>query len=53
MACNRSDDKGNVLVVHTYREERQNGEKEELILIMSARDANQRERRVYLQQAIV
>ena len=37
-----------LLVVHTYREE-DNGE--EVIRIISAREANQRERRIYLQQA--
>ena len=37
-----------LLVVHTYREE-ENGE--EIIRIISAREANQRERRIYIQQA--
>jgi len=37
-----------ILVVHTYREE-DNGE--EVIRIISAREANQRERRIYIQQA--
>jgi uncharacterized protein len=37
-----------LLVVHTYREE---DDGEEIIRIISAREANQRERRVYLQQA--
>jgi len=37
-----------LFVVHTYREE-DNGE--EVIRIISAREANQRERRIYLQQA--
>jgi hypothetical protein len=39
-----------LLVVHTYREE-DNGE--EVIRIISAREANQRERRIYIQQAAV
>jgi uncharacterized DUF497 family protein len=39
-----------LLVVHAYRTENDNGE-EETIRIISAREANQRERRVYLQQA--
>ena len=38
-----------LLVVHTYREGDNNGE--EIIRIVSAREANQRERRFYLQQA--
>jgi uncharacterized DUF497 family protein len=38
-----------LLVVHVYREERQNGE--EIIRIISAREANQRERRIYFQKA--
>ncbi len=37
-----------LLVVHTYQEE-DNGE--EIIRIISAREANQRERRIYIQQA--
>jgi hypothetical protein len=37
-----------LLVVHTYREE---DDGEEVIRIISAREANQRERRIYLQQA--
>jgi uncharacterized protein len=37
-----------LLVVHTYREE---DDGEEIIRIISAREANQRERRVYIQQA--
>ena len=37
-----------LFVVHTYREE-DNGE--EVIRIISAREANQRERRIYIQQA--
>jgi hypothetical protein len=39
-----------LLVVHAYRMERENGE-EETVRIISAREANQRERRVHLQQA--
>jgi uncharacterized DUF497 family protein len=39
-----------LLVVHAYRMEYRNGE-EETVRIISAREANQRERRVYLQQA--
>jgi uncharacterized protein len=38
------------LVVHVYREESPNGE--EVIRIVSAREADQRERRVYLEQAL-
>ena len=38
-----------LLVVHVYREEDRNGE--EIIRIISAREANQRERRIYIQQA--
>ncbi|MDX1978955.1 MAG: BrnT family toxin [Bryobacteraceae bacterium] len=37
-----------ILVVHAYREENANGE--EIIRIISARQASKRERRVYLQQ---
>ncbi len=37
------------LVVHVYREESKNGE--EIIRIISAREANPRERRIYLEQA--
>jgi uncharacterized DUF497 family protein len=39
-----------LLVVHVYRMENGNGE-EETIRIISAREANQRERRIYIQQA--
>jgi uncharacterized DUF497 family protein len=39
-----------LLVVHVYREEGQHG-KEETIRIISARAANNRERRIYLRQA--
>jgi uncharacterized DUF497 family protein len=39
-----------LLVVHAYRMENDNGE-EEIIRIISAREANQRERRVYLRQS--
>src|ERR1039457_4865964 len=39
-----------LLVVHAYRMESDNGE-EETIRILSARKANQRERRVYFQQS--
>jgi hypothetical protein len=38
-----------LLVVHVYRKERENGE--EIIRIISAREASQRERRIYIQQA--
>ncbi len=38
-----------LLVVHSYREDKEHGE--EIIRIISAREANQRERRIYLQQA--
>ena len=38
-----------LLVVHLYREDDVNGE--EIIRIISAREANQRERRIYIQQA--
>lgn len=38
-----------LLVVHGYREDEANGE--EIIRIISAREANQRERRIYFQQA--
>jgi hypothetical protein len=38
-----------LLVVHVYHEDDDNGE--EIIRIISAREANQRERRVYIQQA--
>jgi uncharacterized DUF497 family protein len=38
-----------LLVVHVYRREAQNDE-EEIIRIISAREANKRERRIYIQQ---
>ena len=38
-----------LLVVHAYRMEDENGE-EETIRIISAREANQRECRIYVQQ---
>ena len=38
-----------LLVVHVYREDHPNGE--EIIRIISAREADQRERRIYIQQA--
>jgi uncharacterized protein len=38
-----------LLVVHVYREENVNGE--EVVRIISAREAGQRERRIYLEQA--
>ena len=38
-----------LLVVHVYRED--DGDGEEIIRIISAREAHQRERRLYLQQA--
>jgi hypothetical protein len=37
-----------LLVVHVYREDKENGE--EIIRIISAREASQRERRIYIQQ---
>ncbi|SRR5258708_7936204 len=37
-----------LLVVHAYRKENQNGE--EIVRIISAREANQSERRIYLEQ---
>ena len=37
-----------LLVVHTYHEENESGE--EIIRIISAREANQRERGIYIQQ---
>lgn len=40
--------KGVLLVVHVYREENPNGE--EVIRIISAREADPRERRIYLEQ---
>jgi uncharacterized DUF497 family protein len=36
--------------VHVYREDEVDGE--EIIRIISAREADQRERRIYLQQAV-
>ena len=39
-----------LLVVHVYRTENED-DKEETIRIVSAREANQRERRIYIQQA--
>jgi uncharacterized DUF497 family protein len=39
-----------LLVVHVYRMENGNGE-EEIIRIISAREVNKRERRIYIQQA--
>jgi len=39
-----------LLVVHVYRMESDN-DKEETIRIISAREANKRERRIYIQQA--
>jgi uncharacterized DUF497 family protein len=38
-----------LLVVHVFREDKVDGE--EIIRIISAREANQRERRIYIQQA--
>ena len=38
-----------LLVAHVYREDEVNGE--EIIRIISAREANQRERRIYIRQA--
>jgi uncharacterized DUF497 family protein len=38
-----------LLVVHVYREEEPNGE--ETIRIISAREADPRERRIYMEQA--
>lgn len=40
-----------LFVVHVYRMESENGE-EETIRIISAREANKRERRIYIEQAI-
>jgi len=40
-----------LLVVHAYRMDNKNGE-EETIRIISAREANKRERRIYVQQAV-
>ena len=41
-----------LLVVHVYRMENDNdNDKEETIRIISAREANKRERRIYIQQA--
>jgi uncharacterized DUF497 family protein len=39
-----------LLVVHVYREDDENGE--EIIRIISAKEAGQRERRVYIQQTV-
>jgi uncharacterized DUF497 family protein len=39
-----------LLVVHVYRTENEN-DQEEIIRIISAREANKRERRIYIQQA--
>jgi uncharacterized DUF497 family protein len=39
-----------LLVVHVYRMEKENGE-EETIRIISARETDKRERRIYIQQA--
>jgi len=39
-----------LIVVHVYREENPNGE--EIIRIVSAREADPRERRIYLEQAL-
>jgi uncharacterized protein len=38
-----------LLVVHVYQEDKSDGE--EIIRIISAREADQRERRIYIQQA--
>jgi uncharacterized DUF497 family protein len=46
--CHRGSTEGVLLVVHVYREEKENGE--EIIRIVSAREASQRERRIYIQQ---
>jgi uncharacterized DUF497 family protein len=43
-------EKAVLLVVHVYRMESEHGE-EETIRIISAREANKRERRIYIQQA--
>ena len=43
-------EKAVLLIVHVYRMEYENGE-EEIIRIISAREASQRERRIYIQQA--
>jgi uncharacterized protein len=42
-------EKAILLVVHVYREEKDHGE--EIIRVISAREANARERRIYIQQA--
>jgi uncharacterized DUF497 family protein len=39
-----------LLLVHVYRMENEN-DQEEIIRIISAREANKRERRIYIQQA--
>ena len=49
MASHGAVQKAVLLVVHVNREENENGE--EIIRIISARQANQRERRIYIQQA--
>jgi uncharacterized protein len=43
-------EKAVLLVVHVYRMESEHGE-EETVRIISAREANKRERRIYIQQA--
>jgi len=45
-------DRAVLLVVHVYRMENENDEEEDTIRIISAREANQRERRIYIQQAV-
>jgi uncharacterized DUF497 family protein len=39
-----------LLVVHAYREENRDGTKEEIIRIISAREANKRECSIYIEQ---
>jgi uncharacterized DUF497 family protein len=48
--ANGAVEKAVLLVVHVYRRESKHGE-EETIRIISAREANKRERRIYIQQA--
>ena len=48
LACDRLLGKGVLLVVPVYRGENPNGE--EVIRIISAREADPRERRIYLEQ---
>jgi uncharacterized DUF497 family protein len=45
VARHRGNAEGGLLVVHVYREEKEDGEE-----IVPAREASQRERRIYIQQ---